>query len=194
MSDTETKSEPSMEEILASIRRIITEEDAGEAPEREAEEDLDGAEDEEPVELTRMVDDNGEVVDLDAKAKEEKVSDKLAVAKADETKETIELVEKKDAGEAAVKDAPKAGKAEDGSLVSPRTKDAATASLAQVISAVAAPEKDSGTAGGQRSLEDVVRDALLPELRSWLDQNLGVLVERIVREEIKKMVRRVEDR
>jgi cell pole-organizing protein PopZ len=141
-----------------------------------------------------MVDDNGEVVDLDAKAKEDKVSNTLAVAKADETKETIELVEKKDAGKAAVKDAPKAGKAEDGSLVSPSTKDAATASLAQVISAVAAPEKDSGTAGGQRSLEDVVRDALLPELRSWLDQNLGVLVERIVREEIKKMVRRVEDR
>ena len=194
MSDTETKSEPSMEEILASIRRIITEEDAGEAPEREAEEDLEGAEDEEPVELTRMVDDNGEVVDLDAKAKEEKVSDKLAVAKAEETKETIELVEKEDAGKAAVKDAPKAGKAEDGSLVSPSTKDAATASLAQVISAAAAPEKDSGPAGGQRSLEDVVRDALLPELRSWLDQNLGVLVERIVREEIKKMVRRVEDR
>ena len=194
MSDTETKSEPSMEEILASIRRIITEEDTGEAPEREAEEDLEGAEDEEPVELTRMVDDDGEVVDLDAKAKEEKVSDKLAVAKADETKETIELVEKEDAGKAAVKDAPKAGKAEDGSLVSPSTKDAATASLAQVISAAAAPEKDSGTAGGQRGLEDVVRDALLPELRSWLDQNLGVLVERIVREEIKKMVRRVEDR
>jgi hypothetical protein len=194
MSDTETKSEPSMEEILASIRRIITEEDAGEAPEHEAEEDLEGAEDEEPVELTRVVDDNGRVVDLDAKAKEEEVSDKLAVAKADETKETIELVEKKDAGEAAVKDAPKAGKAEDGSLVSPRTKDAATASLAQVISAVAVPEKDSGPAGGQRSLEDVVRDALQPELRAWLDQNLGPLVERIVREEIKKMVRRVEDR
>ena len=194
MSDTETKSEPSMEEILASIRRIITEEDTGEAPEREADEDLEGAEDEEPVELTRMVDDDGEVVDLDAKEKEEKVSDKLAVAKADETKETIELVEKKDAGEAAVKDAPKAGKAEDVSLVSPRTKDAATASLAQVISAVAVPEKDSGPAGGQRSLEDVVRDALQPELRAWLDQNLGPLVERIVREEIKKMVRRVEDR
>jgi cell pole-organizing protein PopZ len=194
MSDTETKSEPSMEEILASIRRIITEEDAGDAPEREAEEALEGAEDEEPVELTRMVDDSGEVVDLDAKAKEEKVSDKLAVAKADETKETIELVEKEGAGKAAVKDAPKAGKAEDGSLVSPSTKDAATASLAQVISAVAVPEKDSGPAGGQRSLEDVVRDALQPELRAWLDQNLGPLVERIVREEIKKMVRRVEDR
>jgi cell pole-organizing protein PopZ len=194
MSDTETKSEPSMEEILASIRRIITEEDAGDAPEREAEEALEGAEDEEPVELTRMVDDSGEVVDLDAKAKEEKVSDKLAVAKADETKETIELVEKEGAGKAGVKDAPKAGKAEDGSLVSPSTKDAATASLAQVISAVAVPEKDSGPAGGQRSLEDVVRDALQPELRAWLDQNLGPLVERIVREEIKKMVRRVEDR
>jgi cell pole-organizing protein PopZ len=194
MTDTETKSEPSMEEILASIRRIITEEDTGDVPEHEAEEDLEGAEDEKPVELTRMVDDIGEVVYLNAKAKEEKVSDKLAVAKADETKETIELVEKEDAGKAAVKDAPKAGKAEDGSLVSSSTKDAATASLAQVISAVAVPEKDSGPAGGQRSLEDVVRDALLPELRSWLDQNLGVLVERIVREEIKKMVRRVEDR
>ena len=45
----------------------------------------------------------------------------------------------------------------------------------------------------QRTLEEVVRDALMPELKSWLDRHLPGLVERIVREEIKKMVRRAED-
>jgi hypothetical protein len=34
---------------------------------------------------------------------------------------------------------------------------------------------------------------LTPELKAWLDANLAPLVEQIVREEIKKMVRRAED-
>ena len=47
--------------------------------------------------------------------------------------------------------------------------------------------------GSGRTLEEVVREALAPELKAWLDANLADLVERIVREEVKKMVRRAED-
>ena len=47
--------------------------------------------------------------------------------------------------------------------------------------------------GGGRTLEELVRTSLAPELKGWLDENLPDLVERIVREEIRKMVRRAED-
>jgi uncharacterized protein len=41
----------------------------------------------------------------------------------------------------------------------------------------------------QPSLEDVVRDALRPMLKSWLDKNLPDLVDRIVQLEIEKAIR-----
>ena len=78
-------------------------------------------------------------------------------------------------------------------LLAPETVAAGTASLAQIVQEIGADKHDFSSSTS-RTLEDVVRDALLPELKLWLDQNLPGLVERIVREEIKKMVRRAEDR
>lgn len=225
-----------MEEILASIRRIISEDDGGKADEAAARADDEddslaeddglapAGDDEEPVELTRVVDESGRVVDLAAggededesddgaakaaKEGDEKVSSKRAAEKAEaseaETPKTgedaVELVDKTIDTAAAIapgpgETAPSNDETEiDDSLVSSHTKKAAAASLAQVISAVAVPEARPHPIGGERTLEAVVRDALQPELRGWLDQNLAPLVERIVREEIKKLVRRVEDR
>ncbi len=44
--------------------------------------------------------------------------------------------------------------------------------------------------GGGDRLADTTRDMLRPMLKSWLDQNLPELVERLVREEIERVVRR----
>ncbi len=44
--------------------------------------------------------------------------------------------------------------------------------------------------GGERSLEAIVREALVPEVKTWLENNLEPLVEQIVRDEIKKMAQR----
>ncbi|MCB4770085.1 DUF2497 domain-containing protein [Ancylobacter sp. Lp-2] len=44
-------------------------------------------------------------------------------------------------------------------------------------------------ASNTRSMEDVVTDALRPMLRSWLDENLPELVERLVRAEIERVAR-----
>jgi uncharacterized protein len=38
-----------------------------------------------------------------------------------------------------------------------------------------------------RTLEDIVRDALRPLLRSWLDDHLPAIIERLVREEIARV-------
>jgi cell pole-organizing protein PopZ len=42
---------------------------------------------------------------------------------------------------------------------------------------------------GGATLEDLVKDALRPMLRGWLDDNLPGLVERIVREEVERLAR-----
>jgi uncharacterized protein len=42
----------------------------------------------------------------------------------------------------------------------------------------------------ERSLEDLVRELLHPLLKQWLDQNLPCIVERLVNEEIERMVER----
>ena len=40
-----------------------------------------------------------------------------------------------------------------------------------------------------RTLEDLVKEMLRPMLKSWLDDNLPSLVERIVRDEIERVSR-----
>ena len=43
--------------------------------------------------------------------------------------------------------------------------------------------------GGERSIEDLVRELLRPTLKAWLDHNLPKLVERLVRDEIERVAR-----
>ncbi|WGF88751.1 DUF2497 domain-containing protein [Marinivivus vitaminiproducens] len=47
-------------------------------------------------------------------------------------------------------------------------------------------------AGDRRTVDELVVDALKPELRAWLDKNLPSIVERLVQQEISKMARRAE--
>ena len=83
---------------------------------------------------------------------------------------------------------------DDSEYVSPETAAASTASLAAITKAAMANRAaDAVAIGGGRTLEELVRESLAPELKAWLDENLPELVERIVREEIRKMVRRAED-
>jgi len=95
-------------------------------------------------------------------------------------------------GEATGQELTAAG--DDSEYVSAPTAAAATASLAAVTKAAMANRQGDAVAiGGGRTLEELVRQSLAPELKGWLDDNLPDLVERIVREEIRKMVRRAED-
>jgi cell pole-organizing protein PopZ len=45
-------------------------------------------------------------------------------------------------------------------------------------------------ATSERSIEDITRELLRPMLKQWLDENLPVIVERLVREEIERVARR----
>ena len=69
----------------------------------------------------------------------------------------------------------------DAGLLSAQT-DAAVSSAFQSL---------AGTilAGSQRTLDDVVKDLLRPMLKMWLDDNLPTIVERLVRAEIERVAR-----
>ena len=56
--------------------------------------------------------------------------------------------------------------------------DAAFNALAQTVAAQS-----------PRTLEDIVRDMLRPMLKTWLDDNLPQMVERLVRAEIERVSR-----
>ncbi|WP_119458817.1 DUF2497 domain-containing protein [Rhodospirillaceae bacterium SYSU D60014] len=77
-------------------------------------------------------------------------------------------------------------------LVSQEAEAASTAALAELARTVSR-DKETPIDGG-RSVEDLVREAVKPMLRQWLDANLPDLVERVVRTEIQRMVRRAEDK
>jgi cell pole-organizing protein PopZ len=51
-------------------------------------------------------------------------------------------------------------------------------------------DRGAAVSRGGPTLEDIVRDELRPLLRGWLDANLPPLVERIVRAEIERLVAR----
>jgi cell pole-organizing protein PopZ len=206
MSDPESQGEPSMEEILASIRRIISDEEeeggAGGDGVTAASDDAD------PIELTQELKEDGSVVDLSAAepnqeedrgeadpsletASEKMADDKKAQGQSGKSGEDIELVESDEVEEAEAP-APEE-EADDEGLLSDSAASAAMASMSEVVAAAKTTTAPPSIGDG-RTLEDLAGEMIAPELKTWLDQNLAPLVERVVREEIKKMVRRVEDR
>lgn len=74
-------------------------------------------------------------------------------------------------------------------LVAPAVAAATTAALGQLLRSVAA-ERQAPVYRSGPSIEDVVREELRPLLKEWLDQHLPPLVERLVRTEIERVVGR----
>ena len=95
------------------------------------------------------------------------------------------------------KETPAAPPQEDG-LISAAASSQSTRSLAELASAVAREEASKGVdiplGASERTFGDIVTELLRPLLREWLDKNLSELIERLVRKEIEKLVRRAEDR
>jgi cell pole-organizing protein PopZ len=75
-------------------------------------------------------------------------------------------------------------------LVSEETLAASTAALSQLAHSVGRTR--DATAGPSPTVEELVRSAVEPLLKQWLDANLSRIVERMVREAIDRVVRRVE--
>ena len=69
-------------------------------------------------------------------------------------------------------------------LVSPASAEAASNAFNRLADTIVAQ-----SSGGERSIEDITRELLRPMLKSWLDEHLPRIVERLVRDEIERVAR-----
>ena len=177
MAETKTQQEPSMEEILASIRRIISEDEPAGTSAAPAE---DAKEGQDVVELTNVVEEPLPVAPTPAA---EPVTEPAAPAAAAENGQGENELEP-----------PADDGGKDVHLVSDATAAAASGALAQLAAAVGGKShKGLSLGAGDRTIEEIVRELLRPMLQHWLEANLPTLVQRLVQREIKAMVRRAED-
>jgi uncharacterized protein len=179
MSD-QSAHEPTMEEILASIRRIISEDDAPaeeepkvaapavKAPEPEPEAAFEPEPEPEPV--------------FEA---EEELEDVLELTEPVAAPRPSVSIGDIDAFDPEPVPAPKpvpAAPKPAAALVSERTEAVAASAFGSLTGALLVPQSD-------RTLEDVTRDLLRPLLQAWLDDNLPGIVEEQVRLEVERIAR-----
>jgi uncharacterized protein len=74
-------------------------------------------------------------------------------------------------------------------LVAPEAAAAAASSVGSLVRTLA--ERSTQVHSGGPTIEDIVREEIRPLLKSWLDANLPPIVERLVRTEIERVVGRV---
>jgi uncharacterized protein len=167
MSEAKGQQEPSMEEILASIRRIIAEDGDGAKPPINVE----------PASLPLAED---EVLELT-----EVVADEPAPYREPEPIAAEPEPPRPPPPRPRRIDLPPG----DG-IVSANPAAASAAAFAEISNKLR--ERRSGEifmGNGAITLEEIVREMLKPMLREWLDANLPAVVERLVHEEIKRIAR-----
>jgi cell pole-organizing protein PopZ len=195
MAETRGDNEPSMEEILASIRRIISEDSQGRRA--ATSERGEGA----VLDLTEMLTSDGSVVSL--------ASRRTVLTPASPESEQTPAVP---TNEKQIKDkleeslssiVPNPGKEREpamteadarANVLSDNAFEASSTSLSRLAKAV---KREAAlralSLDDDRRIEDLVQEALQPLLKDWLDRNLPGLVDQVVRDEIEKMVRRLQD-
>jgi cell pole-organizing protein PopZ len=189
MSAQPKPNEPSMEEILASIRRIISDDEA--KPAEEAAEAAPVAP--EPA----AVDIDEDVLDLGAEAAlvqppepaPEPKPPEIDIDFMDVAAAEPDPLPAQPAPAPRVEPAPPPFAAapppsapfDMAQLLSDQTSSAVTSAFGQLAHTV--------LSNNARTLEDLVKDMLKPMLKGWLDDNLPTMVERLVRAEIERVAR-----
>ena len=197
MSDTEQ--EPSMEEILASIRRIISDDDK--EMEAAAQENEEAPEDEEELAVEEMVamaepepepesepvaeevdDDDDDILDLtDMEAPDPEPLFEEQAYKEPEPEPIVPPVSPSPAP-------PPAPTPPAANLVSPPQAGEASGSFERLTEKLNEDYSELPIGNGAVTLEGLTRELVRPMLKEWLDQHLPMTVERLVREEIERLV------
>ncbi|MAU41868.1 MAG: hypothetical protein CMF31_09635 [Kordiimonas sp.] len=207
MSENAQQDEPTMEEILASIRKIISEDDE-EGEKRTAEPEESSAEDAVPepvVDTTSETEsteaENDDVLELtddmteELDEFEENVS--AMAPEAEDTQIEEEEVPPSEPEEPEpLPDVKPADHTDFNSIddVDPAEGNDVLMSDAQASAAMAqfgflSDVLTKGYEGSENTLEALVRELLKPMLKSWLDENLPPIVERMVAKEIARLAR-----
>jgi len=171
--DNDSSADPSMEEILASIRKIISDDtpppaqDAAPEPQPEPEPipepvpepqpEPEPTPPEEVLELTQLIQDDGSIKDLAAEPAPVVATEPLVSEPAAETAASV---------------------------------FSSLANTVDIERMATGANKPTFIGNGARTLEDMALELMRPLLREWLDHNLPALVERLVQKEIDRISHR----
>ena len=175
----------SMDEILATIRRIIAEDERVAAPDTGGGPGTGDSDD--VVELTEAINEDGSTRHLAPIGSSSQPAAGMRAASLSAPPPEPDLgPQRRDAPNLR----PEPGQAAtvDTRLVSDAASKAAAAAFARLATVRRAPREPPLV--GDRQLEDIVGDLLRPLLQSWLDENLPQIVERLVETEIARVVDR----
>jgi cell pole-organizing protein PopZ len=207
MSDAKgANNDPSMDDILASIRKIISDDEAraqvnaGGVPPAAANAPAGGKRDDVLL-LTDLVDDPPETpTALRPTPLPQRIDPASAAEMPQPTVSPLEPmivpVPTPDPTPVSILTPVEAPvKQPSDTLVEPGAAGVAASAFERLSQAVqesvpAPAAQDPGPAVGGRNLEDIVKDMLRPMLKEWLDKNLPPMVERYVEREIVRLTRR----
>lgn len=161
--------DPSMEDILASIRRILSEDESSGAKAPASDDVL-------LLDPSMMVNETTKVTPPPEPVPAASAPEPAAPGPAQER------VAESPAGASGEAAAPEG-------LVAPDTAESAAVSVLGLIRTLAANRATPVHRTGP-TIEDLVREELRPLLKAWLDAHLPALVERLVRNEIERVVNR----
>lgn len=187
----ELKPEPSMEDILASIKRIIADDSNA------AEEDVSHMQQAENAEETSRF--GAGPLHLVEEMKEPEPSPR---------EEVLELTQSVESDASAPADSPAEAETKSEQVepdrpveafvsrtvtspISPIVSDDTASASRQSLAALSAMLVKSESEHGENTLEGVVREMLRPMMKEWLDQKLPELVERMVEKEIARITGRL---
>jgi cell pole-organizing protein PopZ len=234
MSKSSGQKDPSMDEILGSIRRIITEDNAQSGHPVEPTEEPTVADDDDILELTDVLDPAGEPearrepvlkpvepvtqddgIDTSGERREPvlgihsptatiapepgaPIPETPPPAIVTETPAEAGTLPQEEEPAMATSDefaTPPAGQPDAGgeTVVSDTTSSATTAALGELSRAMDEKVSRLRIGEGDTTVSDLVKELIRPMLREWIDENLPVIVERVVRREIQKLVDRAPD-
>lgn len=185
MAEIKTEQEPSIEEILESIRQIISEDGTPAAGQETAQAAPKPAEP--PAHKPKPP-------APAPKAAAPAPTPKVEPPPAPKPEPVLDLTEKvsgppKPVPRIALEEAPEEPEEEVNleHLVSDDTADAAVAMLARLLSNNVAVERELPGRPGNVTLEDMTRELLRPLLKEWLDKNLQGIIQKMVAREIERL-------
>ncbi len=192
MSDNATEDEPTMEEILASIRRIISDDSEEEAAAESAEEEA--VPEEEPAEEVPEVEAAPEPTPAEPAPEPEPEEEQPEIEAVAEDPEPAPEPEPVPAPAPVEEAEPEddvfeltdfAQDPEPEPIVSEPIETRAAESFDHLTQMMV-----SGYAGADNTLEALVRSMLKPMLQDWLDNNLPTIVQDAVEREVARISRR----
>ena len=196
----QTAQEPTMEEILASIRRIISEDDApAETAPVAAAPEPQPAPEPEPVHSSALMDETPSMEEPHASEEDVLELTDAYEAPAAESLGDLDISPAEPFPSAPVAEsvfveepvqayAPEPAPAYD-SLVGDSAAASAASAFAGFASSIRKPDPIETAGGSGPTVDELARSLLRPMLKEWLDANLPAIVEAQVRKEVERIAR-----